>query len=80
MAGKEAGTEIKKENGKEAEAGDMGLHPLEQMRDEMKVSEAVHAGTCIMMGWRRGKKVARKEYAAAVGKFKRSAAGRGKDA
>lgn len=65
MAGKEAGT-----------AKSLERFPVEQMKGKVDVPEAVHTGTCIQMGWRRGKEVTCKEYLAAVEGFKSSAAGR----
>lgn len=51
-------------------------YPVEKLRDEMKVPDAVHKGTCIQMGWSRGKETTKKEYEAAVDQFKKAATGR----
>ena len=55
-------------------------YPVEQVKDRLQVPDAVHMGTCIQMGWSRGKEVTVKEYEAAVKKFKGTAAGRKKNA
>lgn len=65
MAGKEART-----------AKDLERFPVELMQGKMGLPEAVHAGTCIQMGWCKGKEVTCKEYLAAVEEFRSSAAGR----
>ena len=71
MAGKE---DKAAKEGKAVE--DLERHPVEQMQKMLGVPPALHTGTCIQMGWCRGKEVTRKEYSAAVEKFKKSAAGR----
>lgn len=55
---------------------------VENQQAALQVTDAVHAGTCDMMRWRRGKEVTETEYAAAVEKFKNpvSAAGRSSNA
>lgn len=68
------------ETPKEAEASiDLKKHPVEKLRAEAEIPNAVHAGTCLQMGWSRGKEVTREEYLQAVKKFKDSA-GRSKHA
>ena len=69
-----------KEIPKEAEASiDMETHPIEKLQDENGVSAAVHVGTCLHMGWSRGKEVTREEYLQAVKRF-RDSAGRSRHA
>lgn len=54
---------------------DTEKYPVDLLRKELQVPDAVHAGTCIREGWNRGKEVTRKEYSTAVERF-RGAAGR----
>lgn len=61
-------------------AKEVNKYPVEKIQAEMKVSDAVHIGVCIQMGWHKGKEVSEDEYKAAVKQFKSSAAGRRKNA
>lgn len=54
--------------------------PIEQLQLELKIPTAIHAGACTQMGWRCGKEIEKKEYIAAIEKFKGKAAGRSKNA
>lgn len=55
-------------------------YPVEKLQVEMRVTNAVHTGICIQMGWHKGKEVSKEEYTAAIKQFKSSAAGRRKNA
>lgn len=71
---KEAETSRETESPKDAEASmDLERHPVEKLQAETEIPDAVHAGTCLQMGWSRGKEVTREEYLQAVKKFKDSA-------
>lgn len=58
----------------------IAMCPIERLQEQLQVPDAVHTGTCIKMGWSRGKQVTKADYAAAVETFQRAAAGRSKDA
>lgn len=58
---------------------DTTAHPIETHKRLGHVPDSIHAGTCAMMGWGRGKEVTNEEYAAATTKFA-GTAGRGKHA
>lgn len=52
------------------------VYSVEQLKKNRNIPDAVHTGTCTLMGWCSGKTVTEKEYMAAVERFKKAAAGR----
>lgn len=58
---------------------DTGQYPVEKLQKELQIPDALHAGTCVQMGWIQGKEISRKEYIAALERFK-GAAGRRRNA
>lgn len=57
-------------------AGKTAITSIERLKVQLQVPDEVHAGTCIKMGWCKGKQVTEAEYATAVKAFRTASAER----
>lgn len=70
-----------KETPKETKSlADVEKYPVEQLQAQTGMSDAVHAGICIKMGWSSGKEITEKEYLQAAEAFRAAGAGRSRHA